>query len=157
MSIALETLKKVVEKVTNMMKKDKILDKKEIDDTIKSVKLILSSEVYVKKIESEISNIISGGVIGLNDIPAMVRIIIDSKDLIYQILKTDDCVSLKIMKYIIFAIIYYMIINGGKITDFENKILDNYESVWNLLSYNPINLLKKNETSCINYMKNMIC
>lgn len=148
--------KLTIDKVKEVAKNDKILSEKEIDNTIKTIEIIFKSSVYLEKIKKDISNIMSDGIIGLNDIPAVIHVILDSKNFIFSLLEVDKKLSMSMMKYVIFSILYYIIIEDGKINVFEEKVLDTFEYTWKLLSYNPAQLTKQiqiKEISCMDSFK----
>jgi hypothetical protein len=130
-----------IEKVKEIIDKDKNLSKREIDNTISAIKTVFASSVYLSKIKNNLYEIIHDG-ININDIPTAILVIIDTKNLIFSLLSSDAQISHKMMKYIIFSILYYNIIEDGIITEFEEKVLETFENTWKLLSYNPINLIK---------------
>lgn len=130
-----------IEKVKEIIEKDKILTNKDIEDTISIIKTVFASSVYLAKIKHNLWEILHDG-ININDIPTAILVIIDTKNLIFSLLSSDTQVSHKMMKYIIFSILYYNIIEDGIITKFEEKVLETFENTWKLLSYNPSNLIK---------------
>ncbi len=155
-----DIVKLTIDQVKEVAKKDKILSEKEIDNTVKAIEIIFKSSIYLEKIKKDIYSIVSDGIIGLNDIPAIIHIILDSKNFIFALLDVDTNLSMTMTKYVIFSILYYIVIEDGKITDFEEKVLETFEYTWKLLSYNPSQLVKSMrvmEVSCMDSFKKFFC
>ena len=155
-----DIVKLTIDKVKEISNKDKILSEEEIANTIKAIEIIFKSSIYLEKIKKEIYNIVSDGIIGLSDIPAIINVILDSKNFIFSLLDIDTNLSATMMKYIIFSILYYIIIEDGKITDFEKKVLETFEYTWKLLFYNPNQMVKSTqviEVSCMDSFKKFFC
>lgn len=130
-----------LEKAREIMDKDKILSKKEMQITINIIKTVFASSVYLVKIKDDLCEIIEIG-INIKDIPIAIDIIIDTKKIIFSLLSEDIYVSHKMMKYVIFSILYYNIIEDGIITNLEENVLEIFEKSWKLISYNPFYLMK---------------
>jgi hypothetical protein len=121
----------------------------------KSIKTTLGSKVYMDNIKKNLYNVLGDFTIGINDIPFIINIILDSISLLKNIVKIN--LSKNFTKYIIFAIIFRFVINDGKITNFEKSVLKTYESIWKILTFSPNMIFGDNFNCDCDCNKECIC
>jgi hypothetical protein len=110
---------------------------------------IYETTVYLEKIKEDLVNILGDFMISFNDIPAIIHVIITSINFLKSIINVKKAITPKIMKYIIFGILYRIIIDDGKISDTEEKIIKNYEFIWSIINFSPSSLeIKKITSKC---------
>lgn len=124
------------------------LTEEEIDLLSLSLKNAYESSVYIEKIKKDLIDIFGDFMISINDIPAIIHLILDSIDLLKSVINIGKPISKKIMKYVIFGILYRIIIDDGKITHTEQAILKNYEFIWNIITFSSSSLEIKKSTEC---------
>lgn len=134
-----------IQKIENIINTDRIelniyLLKKTIND-------ILLSSIIIEKIQNDILNIISDWNFCINDISSIIHIIINCEYLI-QFLKPvmKDNINKQFLKYIIYSILYFFMLNDNKIYDIELEILNIFEKIWLLIEFD-IKLFYNNKKS----------
>ncbi len=112
------------------------LDNCNINDMKDSLTILLESTYIIEKIKYELDFIITDSKININDIPNIINIILDSKDLIYEY---ETLLKIKInkitLKYYIFGILYYILIENNIIHDNDIKMIDYFELMWKFISF----------------------
>lgn len=120
-----------------------------INDIKDSIKILLEGTNIIEKITYEIYQVTKNLEIDINDIPIILNIILDFKNLISQCNFVFKIKTNKIsMKYYIFSILYYILIQDGKISEKENEILTKFEILWKFISYDSDILSKVEKDSC---------
>uniref|UniRef100_A0A6C0EHZ7 Uncharacterized protein n=1 Tax=viral metagenome TaxID=1070528 RepID=A0A6C0EHZ7_9ZZZZ len=120
-----------------------------INDIKNSIKILLEGTNIIEKITYEIYQVTKNLEIDINDIPIILNIILDFKNLISQCNFVFKIKTNKIsMKYYIFSILYYILIQDGKISEKENEILNKFEILWKFISYDSDILSKVEKDSC---------
>jgi hypothetical protein len=120
-----------------------------INDIKDSIKILLEGTNIIEKITYEIYQVTKNLEIDINDIPIILNIILDFKNLISQCNFVFKIKTNKIsMKYYIFSILYYILIQDGKISEKENEILNKFEILWKFISYDSDILSKVEKDSC---------
>jgi len=113
----------------------------------KKLKLVLGElfecSVYVEKIEKDVIDAFGDYSISIGDIPKIVSIAINSFKMIRTVVKTTNELESNVVKYIIFGIIYRIIINDYEISDTERSVLNNYETLWDIISFPPFEAIAK--------------
>ncbi|ATZ80755.1 hypothetical protein BMW23_0709 [Bodo saltans virus] len=156
---------RVQETITNTLKliqNDKKLDESKIQDTINAIIQISNATEYIERIKNDIYLALTTQVIGLVEIPIIIKLIIDGINFIKNIDKIDIIIlaTKETLKYVIYAIMYYIMLEDGHISQLEHVILDGYNNMWNLVTYNldEITIIEKKiekeieniETKCFN-------
>lgn len=154
MSLNIENKNKYsIDKAVLYATKENIISQQDVENLKVSLQKIYDSEFYLSKIKNDLALIFCDFTISFNDIPIIINLILDSIDTIKLLIITKKQISHSILKYVVFGILYRIIIDDENISEYENKILQNYEHIWKIIMFSPSMLFdKQKEASCFCFL-----
>jgi hypothetical protein len=136
-----------IDKAVEYANKENIISQQDIQNINISLQKIFDSETYLMNIKKDLILIFGDFIVSFNDIPAIVSLILDSTYMINNLIENKRQILHNELKYIVFGIMYRIMIDDCKISENENKILQNYEFIWKLITFSPLDNQK--EASCL--------
>lgn len=150
MSLYLSSVKKEIQMLIQLS--DIVVDDatdlvtKQEEKVTELVKMILTSESYIKRIKHDMDQILADGKITMIDVPRMLSVVVTLNELLSSSLTTKVTVEMSDMKYVLYAVLYCFILH--KYPDFFNQtegftiesFRSLYNNLWMLIEIDPKNI-----------------